>query len=179
MDTTKPAMLPAVKTRMRNKLSWNIGSASLLSITTKAASSTTPPTSRPKTAGLVEFRAREPGRQGLRQLLGPRVAPVPQGLQPGFSYRQDGPPAVLRVGPSLDEAARLQCAERRPHRLRADLLKPGQRGRRGRAAAVEAREGRGLGQREIAFGRRLPQPPPEQADALGEPGPSDVLPSEV
>ena len=95
---------------------------------------------------------REPGREGLRQLLGPRVAAVPQHLQPGVGQRHDGPPAVLRVGTSLDEATRLERAERRPHRLRADLLELGQRAGRGRAAAVQAREGRALGQGELAFG---------------------------
>ena len=38
-DQHSPAMLPAVKARIRNRLSWNIGSATLLSITTNAASS--------------------------------------------------------------------------------------------------------------------------------------------
>ena len=47
-------MLPAVKARMRNRLSWNIGSATLVSITTNAASSTMPPASRPMTAGFVQ-----------------------------------------------------------------------------------------------------------------------------
>ena len=49
MGTAKPATLPAVNARMRNRLSSIIGSATLLSITTNAASSTTPPASRPKT----------------------------------------------------------------------------------------------------------------------------------
>ena len=39
MATTSPAMLPAVKARMRNRLSWNIGSAILVSITANTASS--------------------------------------------------------------------------------------------------------------------------------------------
>ena len=54
MATTRPAMLPAVKARMRNRLSWNIGSAIRVSITANRASSATPPSSRPRTAGLVQ-----------------------------------------------------------------------------------------------------------------------------
>ena len=45
--TEKPATLPAVKARMRNSPSWNIGSAIRLSMTANAASSATPPMSRP------------------------------------------------------------------------------------------------------------------------------------
>ena len=47
-------MLPAVKARMRNRLSWNIGSAILVSITANAASSAAPPPSRAMTSGLVQ-----------------------------------------------------------------------------------------------------------------------------
>ena len=47
-------MLPAVNALIRNKLSWNIGSAILLSMTQNAASSSTPPASRPITSGLVQ-----------------------------------------------------------------------------------------------------------------------------
>ena len=54
MDTTRPATLPAVNARMRNRLSWNIGSAILVSITTNAASSAAPPDSRPRTAGFAQ-----------------------------------------------------------------------------------------------------------------------------
>jgi hypothetical protein len=47
MDTTKAAMLPAVKALMRNKVSWIIGSATRVSKLMKAASSAAPPASRP------------------------------------------------------------------------------------------------------------------------------------
>jgi hypothetical protein len=53
MATTSPAMQPAVNALIRNKLSWNIGSAILLSMTPNAMSRTTPPASRPITAGLA------------------------------------------------------------------------------------------------------------------------------
>ncbi len=46
-------MQPAVNDLIRNKLSWNIGSAILLSMTPNAMSRTTPPASRPITSGLV------------------------------------------------------------------------------------------------------------------------------
>src|SRR6266700_3476940 len=65
----------------------------------------------------------------------------------------------------FDKTTRLERAERRAHRLRADLLEPGERARRGRAGAVQAREGRGLRHRELVFGLRLTQPPLEQANA--------------
>jgi hypothetical protein len=45
--TTRPAMLPAVNALIRNKVSRNIGSATLPSITAKAASSRTPPMMHP------------------------------------------------------------------------------------------------------------------------------------
>jgi hypothetical protein len=45
--------LPAVKALMRNRLSWIIGAATLVSIMTNTASSTVPPASRPKTAGFA------------------------------------------------------------------------------------------------------------------------------
>ncbi len=54
MATTKAATLPAVNALIRNKLSSNIGSAMLLSITTNAANSKAPPTSSPRTAGFVQ-----------------------------------------------------------------------------------------------------------------------------
>ncbi len=47
-------MLPAVKALIRNRLSWNIGSAIRLSMTANAASSAAPPVSRPITSGLVQ-----------------------------------------------------------------------------------------------------------------------------
>ncbi len=43
------------------------------------------------------------------------------------------------------------------HRLRADPVKPGQVARRGRAAALKARQRRGLGEGQLARERRLPQ----------------------
>ena len=46
-------MLPAVKALMRNRPSWNIGSAALRSIMTKATSSKTPAASNPATSGFV------------------------------------------------------------------------------------------------------------------------------
>jgi len=54
MATTRPAMLPAVKALIRNKLSWNIGSAILLSMTPNAMSRSRPPASRPITVGLAQ-----------------------------------------------------------------------------------------------------------------------------
>jgi hypothetical protein len=54
MDTAKPAALPAVKALIRKRLSWIIGSATLVSMMTNAASNTAPPTSRPKTVGFVQ-----------------------------------------------------------------------------------------------------------------------------
>ena len=47
-------MLPAVNALIRNKLSWNIGSAILRSMTQNTTSSSTPPPSRPITSGLVQ-----------------------------------------------------------------------------------------------------------------------------
>ena len=47
-------MLPAVNALIRNKLSWNIGSAILLSMTPNAMSRSRPPASRPITVGLVQ-----------------------------------------------------------------------------------------------------------------------------
>ena len=52
--TANPAMLPAVKARIRNRLSWNSGSATLVSITTNAPSRAAPPTRSASTAGLVQ-----------------------------------------------------------------------------------------------------------------------------
>ena len=52
--TAKAAMLPAVKARIRKRLSWNSGSATLVSITTNAPKSAAPPTRRASTAGLVQ-----------------------------------------------------------------------------------------------------------------------------
>ena len=54
MATARPARLPAVKARMRNRLSWNIGSAMRVSMTTNAASSALPPASPASTQGLVQ-----------------------------------------------------------------------------------------------------------------------------
>src|SRR2546430_2196424 len=70
--------------------------------------------------------------------------------------------------PPADQPTGLERAERCPHRLRADLLQPGERARCRRAAAVQARQGRTLGQRELAVGLRLAQAPQEQADAYPE-----------
>ncbi len=53
IDDIRLAMLPAVKARMRNRSMWNIGSATRVSITTKASSSSTPTISSVSTAGLV------------------------------------------------------------------------------------------------------------------------------
>ena len=85
---------------------------------------------------------REAGRQRSRELFGPRVAAVAEHAETGLGDRQDHPPAVLGVGGPRDQATRLERRERRAHRLRADLLEPGERGRGGRAAAVQARERR-------------------------------------
>ena len=54
MDTARPARLPAVKARMRNRLSWNIGSAILVSMTPKTASNATPPIRPASTQGFVQ-----------------------------------------------------------------------------------------------------------------------------
>ena len=54
MATTKPAMLPAVNARIRNRLSWNIGSAILVSITANTASRAAPPISSPRTDGFAQ-----------------------------------------------------------------------------------------------------------------------------
>jgi hypothetical protein len=54
MDTANPARLPAVKARMRSRLSWNSGWATLVSITINAASNAAPLTSVPTTNGLVQ-----------------------------------------------------------------------------------------------------------------------------
>ena len=77
-------------------------------------------------------------------------------------------PAVVGIGGALDQAARLERRERRAHRLRADLLEPGERGRRGWAAAVEPGERRALRQRELVARGDLTQPPQQQADAEPE-----------
>ena len=47
-------MQPAVNDLIRNKLSWNIGSAILLSMTPNAVSRARPPASRPITVGLAQ-----------------------------------------------------------------------------------------------------------------------------
>ena len=67
-----------------------------------------------------------------------------------------------------NESPRLERCERRSHRLRADLLEPGEGGRCRRAAAVEPRERRALGQREFVPGGDLTQSPQKQADAQPE-----------
>ncbi len=54
METARPARLPAVKARMRNRLSWNIGSAILVSTTPNTTSRATPPISPASTQGLVQ-----------------------------------------------------------------------------------------------------------------------------
>ena len=54
MDTARPARLPAVKARMRNRLSWNIGSAILVSMRPNTTSNATPPTSPASTQGFVQ-----------------------------------------------------------------------------------------------------------------------------
>ena len=66
MAMTRPAMLPAVNALIRNKLSWNMGSAILLSMTPNAMSSSRPPASRPITVGLVQPFSSPNGR--LRDL---------------------------------------------------------------------------------------------------------------
>ena len=53
MDTDRPATLPAAKALMRNRLSWNSGSATLVSMMPSAASSTAPPASSVTTQGSV------------------------------------------------------------------------------------------------------------------------------
>ena len=59
--------------------------------------------------------------------------------------------------------------ERRAHRLWADLFELGEPGRGRGPASIEAREGRGLRQRELAFDL-LTEPPHEHADAHPERG---------
>ena len=54
MDTSRPAMLPAVNSRILNRLSRNIGSATLRSMSTNTSSSATPPISSPSTTGLCQ-----------------------------------------------------------------------------------------------------------------------------
>ena len=54
MAAMNPAALPAAKARMRNRPSWNIGSATRLSMTTNAISNRTPPMRPPRTHGLVQ-----------------------------------------------------------------------------------------------------------------------------
>jgi hypothetical protein len=98
-------------------------------------------------------------------MLGARVAFVPEQLAPRFGDRQDDPPAVARVGITGDQAARLERAQRRAHRLRADLLHPGQLARGGRAVAVQPGERGGLRHGELARHPDLAQPPQQQAHA--------------
>ena len=89
MATTRPATLPAVKARMRNRLSWNIGSAILVSITANAASSAAPPDSRPMTPG-----------------FDPAHGVVPVGLDAHGDADQDGAQADREgdVAPPVDPA---------------------------------------------------------------------------
>ena len=49
-----PAALPAANAGIRNRPSWNIGSATRRSIRTNATNSTAPPTIEPITDGLVQ-----------------------------------------------------------------------------------------------------------------------------
>ena len=47
-------MLPAVNARIRNSDRSNIGAVTCVSMTANTASTTTPPTTRPSTSGLVQ-----------------------------------------------------------------------------------------------------------------------------
>ncbi len=53
-------MLPAVKARILNSESWNIGSETRVSITAKAARRPAPPISVASTSGLVQPIVRPP-----------------------------------------------------------------------------------------------------------------------
>ncbi len=54
IDTARPARLPAVKARMRNRLSWNIGWGILVSTNPNTISRAMPPTSPASTCGFVQ-----------------------------------------------------------------------------------------------------------------------------
>ena len=54
IDTSRPARLPKVKARIRNRLSWNIGSAIRVSMMPNTTSSATPPIRPASTHGLVQ-----------------------------------------------------------------------------------------------------------------------------
>jgi hypothetical protein len=54
IEPSSDAAFPAAKARIRNRLSWNIGSAIFVSSTQKRASSTTPAARPPSTHGLVQ-----------------------------------------------------------------------------------------------------------------------------
>ena len=51
IDTSRPATLPAANALILNRPRWNIGSAILVSMIRKTASSAAPPISSPSTTG--------------------------------------------------------------------------------------------------------------------------------
>jgi len=59
-EAISPARLPAQNARMRNRLRWNIGSATLVSMMQKAASRPMPPNTPASTHGLPHPVAESP-----------------------------------------------------------------------------------------------------------------------
>ena len=95
----------------------------------------------------------------------PRTALVAERGSARLGNRHHRTPAVGRVGLAVDQATRFQRAQRRAHRLHADLLGPGQCGHRGRAAALQLPQRRGFRQRQLARHLHLLKAPLEQAHA--------------